>query len=64
MVKARKPGKAKREERGPSLFFVIALILGFVVLVWWFLHFLPKRATGEEQGRAGRAGITDQRVGA
>ena len=55
MAKARRPGKKQQDERsGPSLFFIIALIIGFVILVWWFMHFMPERSTGEEPGKNAR----------
>lgn len=54
MARARKAAKGKHDDSSrPSTFFIIALILGFVVLVWWFMHFMLKKATGEKQGRSG-----------
>jgi hypothetical protein len=55
MVKARNPRRVKRkkeEESRPSLFFIIASIIGFAILVWWFFHFLPNRGAEEGEKKA------------
>jgi len=53
-------GKRKKTEEAsrPSTFFIIALVLGFAVLVWWFMHFLPKPAQGGEQEQKSRISVT------
>ena len=54
MSKPRRASKhAKDDGSRPSMFFIIALVVGFAILVWWFIHFLPERTTGTEPEKQG-----------
>jgi len=68
MAKARRPGKRQKEESSrPSIFFIIAILVGFAIVVWWFFHFLPDRHTGEEPEKSARTlvhSFAGQAVGA
>ncbi len=56
MVKARKPKRGKTDEPSrPSAFFLIVSVIGFLILIWWFIYFLPSRATGESEQQGSSA---------